>query len=60
MLQAQIGKEEELFDIDDIINGINEKIIRRHPHVFGEEEAFTKEDVNIIWERIKKEEKLIK
>ena len=60
VLQAQIGKEEELFDIDDIINGINEKIIRRHPHVFGEEEAFTKEDVNIIWERIKKEEKLTK
>lgn len=60
VLQAQIGKEEELFDINDIINGINEKIIRRHPHVFGEEKAFTKEDVSRIWERIKKEEKLIK
>ncbi|WP_036931908.1 MazG nucleotide pyrophosphohydrolase domain-containing protein [Proteocatella sphenisci] len=60
VLQAQIGKEEELFDINDIISGISEKIIRRHPHVFGQEQAFTKEDVNVIWERIKKEEKLIK
>lgn len=60
VLQAQIGKEEELFDINDIINSISEKIVRRHPHVFGKEKAFTKEDVDLIWERVKKQEKMTK
>lgn len=60
VLQAQIGREEELFDINDIINSINDKIIRRHPHVFGNEQAFTKEDVDLIWERVKKQEKMTK
>lgn len=60
VLQAQIGTEEELFDINDIINSINNKIIRRHPHVFGDEIAFTKEDVDLIWERVKKQEKMTK
>lgn len=60
VLQAQIGMEEELFDMNDIINSISEKIIRRHPHVFGKEKALTKEDVDLIWERVKKQEKMIK
>ncbi len=60
VLQAQIGSEEELFDIHDVIDGISEKIVRRHPHVFGNEEALTKEDVDVIWERVKKEEKTTK
>ncbi|MGB5823051.1 MAG: MazG nucleotide pyrophosphohydrolase domain-containing protein [Proteocatella sp.] len=60
VLQSQIGSEDELFDIHDVIDVISEKIIRRHPHVFGNEEALTKEDVDVIWERVKKEEKTTK
>lgn len=60
VLQSQIGSEDELFDIHDVIDVISKKIIRRHPHVFGNEEALTKEDVDVIWERVKKEEKTTK
>ena len=38
LLHAQIAKEEGLFTIDDVVNGLAEKMIRRHPHVFGDEE----------------------
>ena len=37
-LQAQIARESNKFDIQDTLNGINEKLIRRHPHVFGNKE----------------------
>lgn len=36
LLHAQIAKEEGLFTMDDVINGLAEKMIRRHPHVFGD------------------------
>jgi tetrapyrrole methylase family protein/MazG family protein len=40
VLQSQIAAEEGAFTIDDVIAGVNDKMIRRHPHVFGDEEAF--------------------
>lgn len=40
VLQAQIGADEGEFTIDDVIDGISDKMVRRHPHVFGEEAAF--------------------
>jgi tetrapyrrole methylase family protein/MazG family protein len=40
VLQAQIASEEKAFTIDDVISGVGEKMIRRHPHVFGDEAAF--------------------
>ena len=40
VLQAQIGNDDGEFDIDDVIEGISDKMVRRHPHVFGEEASF--------------------
>lgn len=60
VMHCSIAKEEGLFTIDDVINEITEKMIRRHPHVFGTVEANTSEDVVKNWEEIKKIEKQTK
>jgi len=57
LLHAQIGEDEGYFDIRDVIRILTEKMIRRHPHVFGEETAETVEAVSERWEAIKKEER---
>lgn len=56
-LHAQIGEDEGMFTIDDVIRGISEKMIRRHPHVFGDVTAETADEVVINWEQIKQSEK---
>lgn len=60
VFHASIGKEDGYFDIMDVIGGISNKMINRHPHVFGNEEANTSEQVLVNWDEIKKEEKGIK
>lgn len=57
VLDAQIGADENRFDIVDVIEVISEKMIRRHPHVFGDVEANTKEAISKNWDRIKQAEK---
>ncbi|MDV2887304.1 nucleoside triphosphate pyrophosphohydrolase [Alkalihalophilus pseudofirmus] len=57
MLHAQIGEDEGWFSIGDIIESTTEKMIRRHPHVFGNERAEDAEAVLANWEEIKKAEK---
>jgi tetrapyrrole methylase family protein/MazG family protein len=57
VLQAQIRSEEQAFSIDDVAERLAEKLERRHPHVFGDVEADTPEDVIRNWEAIKAEEK---
>ena len=57
LLHAQIAKEEGLFTMDDVINGLAEKMIRRHPHVFGDEEYGSDEQNQARWEEIKRQEK---
>lgn len=57
VFHAQIASEANEFAIQDVLQGIIQKMIRRHPHVFGEEKAETADDVNINWQRIKQEEK---
>ncbi len=57
VFQAQIAKEKGLFDIEDVIKGINEKLIRRHPHVFGDKRFKDSDEVLLNWETMKKEEK---
>jgi len=57
MLHAQIGEDEGYFDIRDVIRILTEKMIRRHPHVFGDETAETAEEVSMRWEDIKREER---
>ncbi|WP_028400966.1 nucleoside triphosphate pyrophosphohydrolase [Ectobacillus panaciterrae] len=57
MLHAQIGEDEGWFSIDDVIRTLSEKMVRRHPHVFGEVQADNAEDVVVNWNEIKKQEK---
>lgn len=57
MLHAQIGEDEGYFSIDEVIEGISAKMVRRHPHVFGDVTADTAEDVLKNWQEIKVEEK---
>jgi MazG family protein len=54
---AQMAAEENLFRIDDALDAINQKLVRRHPHVFGEQSAETPGDVMRIWGTVKAEEK---
>jgi len=54
---AEIGAGQNLFSIDDALDAINEKLIRRHPHVFGEQSAETAGDVKRIWGQVKAAEK---
>lgn len=57
VFQSNICEEKGEFDIDDVIRGLCEKLIRRHPHVFREDiKVSTSEEVMINWEKIKKEE----
>jgi tetrapyrrole methylase family protein / MazG family protein len=53
VLHAQLAAEQGVFDMTDVWAAIATKIVRRHPHVFGEAEARTAGDVNRQWERIK-------
>ncbi len=57
VFHAQIATEEQRFDIDDVARAINDKLVRRHPHVFGDTRADTSEQVLTNWEKIKREEK---
>ena len=54
---AQMAQEQNLFEISDSLDAINEKLVRRHPHIFGDASAETAEDVKRRWEEIKKQEK---
>lgn len=61
IFHAQIGTEEEKFSIEDIIHALAEKLVRRHPHVFGtadqKQESLNAEDVKVRWEQIKRNER---
>lgn len=57
LLQSQIAKEEGLFTLDDVIEGITEKMIRRHPHVFGKDTVSDTGEILTNWAQIKKQEK---
>lgn len=57
VMQSQIAREEGLFTIEDVIQGISSKMVRRHPHVFGEVQVENSQQVLKNWEEIKKKEK---
>ena len=57
VMHARIAEEEGLFTIDDVIRNVMEKMIRRHPHVFGTAKADTSAEVLKAWDEIKKKEK---
>ena len=57
ILHAQLAAEAGVFDLTDVHTALAAKIVRRHPHVFGDAEAATARDVNRQWERIKAAER---
>ncbi|MHB2016293.1 MAG: nucleoside triphosphate pyrophosphohydrolase, partial [Candidatus Xenobia bacterium] len=57
VFHAQIAREAGEFTIDDVCRGIVDKMVRRHPHVFGDARVETAEDVVVQWEQIKLQEK---
>jgi tetrapyrrole methylase family protein/MazG family protein len=57
LLHAQIAKEAKEFSIRDVIKSISTKLIRRHPHVFGQSKATNAEEVALEWEELKQNER---
>jgi tetrapyrrole methylase family protein / MazG family protein len=57
VFHAQMAKEGDLFTIEDALDAVNAKLVRRHPHVFGEESAASAGDVLKIWGEVKAAEK---
>ncbi|MBQ2871968.1 nucleoside triphosphate pyrophosphohydrolase [bacterium] len=57
VLHSQIAKEAGEFTIEDVAEGINKKLIHRHPHVFGDVKVSSTEDILRNWEQLKQEEK---
>jgi MazG family protein len=57
LFYAEMAKEEDRFAIDDVLDRLSNKLVNRHPHVFGDVEAKTSADVLRNWEAIKAEEK---
>lgn len=53
---AKIGSEIQAFDITDVLNAICDKLVHRHPHIYGDVEANTEEEVKANWEKIKLQE----
>ena len=54
---AQLGKEQQLFNFDDIVAAICDKLVRRHPHVFANSEVFSEEQLKANWEEQKATER---
>jgi tetrapyrrole methylase family protein/MazG family protein/ATP diphosphatase len=57
VFQAELGRKEGAFAIDDVVSGIVEKLVHRHPHVFGDMDAKDADEVLRNWEKIKAKEK---
>jgi ATP diphosphatase len=57
VFHARMAEEQDEFDFGDVVESITTKLIRRHPHVFGEAKGLTPKAVESLWQRIKDEEK---
>ena len=57
VLHAQIAKEAKSFDIEDVAKQISDKLVHRHPHVFGDVKVDSTQEILDNWEKLKKEEK---
>ncbi len=54
---ARLGDEKKSFDVADVLNSVSDKLIRRHPHIYGDIDAEDEETVKANWEKIKLKEK---
>jgi len=57
LIHSEIENENNFFTIDNVIEALSQKLIRRHPHVFGEKTANNSDEVLTIWDEVKKDEK---
>src|ERR1700730_6011182 len=57
VFHARMAEEQGVFDFADVVQTLTEKLIRRHPHVFGDARGLTAEAVEGLWERIKTQER---
>jgi ATP diphosphatase len=57
VFHARMAQEQGAFDFGGVVEGITEKLLRRHPHVFGEARGLSPKEVEGLWERIKAEER---
>jgi MazG family protein len=53
LFYAKIGREQQQFTIDEMINGISDKLVHRHPHIYGDVKVQNEEDVKRNWEQLK-------
>ncbi len=58
VLHAQIAKDNKEFDIEDVAKELSEKLIHRHPHVFGNKKVNSTQEILDTWDKLKKEEKI--
>ena len=57
---CKIGSEKGAFDVADVLNSVCDKLIHRHPHIYGDVEATTEEEVKANWEAMKLKERVPK
>src|SRR5262245_50254813 len=57
---ARMAEEQGAFDFGSVVEAITEKLLRRHPHVFGDQQGLSARAVEGLWQRIKSEEKAAK
>lgn len=60
LMHSQIAAEENRFTIEDVVDMLAKKLVRRHPHVFGDQKALTAEEGLASWNAIKEQEKALK
>jgi nucleoside triphosphate diphosphatase len=58
VFHARLAEEQGAFDFGDVVKGITDKLIRRHPHVFGEMRGLSAKEVKALWAKIKEEERV--
>jgi tetrapyrrole methylase family protein/MazG family protein len=57
VFHSQIGQDNGTFTIQDVVRGINEKLLRRHPHIFGDAQVANSSEVKVQWDQIKAQER---
>ncbi|MFM9816196.1 MazG nucleotide pyrophosphohydrolase domain-containing protein, partial [Streptomyces scabiei] len=57
---AQLAAEQKLFDFEDVISALNDKLVRRHPHVFASNSELSEQQVAQQWQAIKAQERATK
>jgi ATP diphosphatase len=57
VFHAEIASEQNLFDFGDVVLAITSKLVRRHPHIFGDRRDLSPEEIREAWQRIKREER---